>query len=94
MGTYPFPSEINPYSLAATSLRLNGRVREITIEDRYEITLNATFEIDVPAVVVVLSSHSINLPKMAADEVFLWRTYPDQSWINQDRTHSADFTQR
>ena len=45
-------------------------VREITIQDRYEIILNATFETDVPAAVVVLQPSSVNLPKMNAGEVF------------------------
>jgi hypothetical protein len=45
-------------------------VREITIQDRYEITLNATFETDVPAAVVVMQPTSINLPKMAAGDVY------------------------
>lgn len=45
-------------------------VREITIQDRYEITLNATFETDVPAAVVMLQPTSTNLPKMNAGDVF------------------------
>lgn len=45
-------------------------VREITIQDRYEITLNATFETDVPAAVVVMRPASINLPKMNAGDVY------------------------
>ncbi|GHU11245.1 hypothetical protein FACS1894185_4140 [Betaproteobacteria bacterium] len=51
-------------------ITVEWRVKEITIEDRYEITLNATFETDVPAAVVVLEPHSINLPRMAVGEVF------------------------
>ena len=39
-------------------------VREITIQDRYEITLNATFETDVPAAVVVMQPASVNLPRI------------------------------
>ena len=45
-------------------------VREITIQDRYEITLNATFETDVPAAVVVLQPASVNLPRMNAGDVY------------------------
>jgi fibronectin type 3 domain-containing protein len=45
-------------------------VREITIEDRYEITLGLTFETDVPAPVVVLQPASTNLPKMGQGDVF------------------------
>ena len=56
--------------LEYTLISVEWDVREVTIEDRYEITLNATFETDVPAPVVVLQPTSINLPKMAAGEVF------------------------
>lgn len=45
-------------------------VREITIQDRYEITLNATFETDVPAAVVVMQPPSVNLPKMNSGDVY------------------------
>ena len=44
-------------------------VNETTIEDRYEITLNTTFETDVPAAVVVVSPASVTLPKMQAGDV-------------------------
>ena len=56
--------------LEYTLISVEWSVREVTIEDRYEITLNATFETDVPAPVVVLQPTSINLPKLAAGEVF------------------------
>ncbi|GAB3094068.1 hypothetical protein GCM10027159_10520 [Lysobacter terrae] len=56
--------------LEYTLISVEWSVREITIEDRYEITLNATFETDVPAPVVVLQPTSINLPKMTAGQVF------------------------
>ena len=56
--------------LEYTLISVEWSVREVTIEDRYEITLNATFETDVPAPVVVIQPTSINLPKMAAGEVF------------------------
>ncbi|WP_257644019.1 Ig-like domain-containing protein [Luteimonas salinisoli] len=56
--------------LEYTLVTVEWSVREITIEDRYEIILNATFETDVPAPVVMLQPTSINLPKMAAGEVF------------------------
>ena len=45
-------------------------VTEITIEDRYEITLEATFETDVPTAVVVMEPMSFNLPVMKAGEIF------------------------
>ncbi|MDR6841145.1 Ig-like domain-containing protein [Pseudoxanthomonas sacheonensis] len=56
--------------LEYTLINVEWSVREVTIEDRYEITLNATFETDVPAPVVVMQPTSINLPKMAPGEVF------------------------
>jgi len=56
--------------LEYTLITVEWSVREVTIEDRYEITLNATFETDVPAPVVVLQPTSINLPKMVPGEVF------------------------
>ena len=45
-------------------------VNEVTIQDRYEITLKATYETDVPAPVVVLEPSSINLPSMKAGDVY------------------------
>ncbi|PUB87479.1 MAG: hypothetical protein DBP00_09010 [gamma proteobacterium symbiont of Ctena orbiculata] len=45
-------------------------VTEITIEDKYEITLHATYETDVPAAVVVLEPSSTTLPDMAIGDVF------------------------
>jgi hypothetical protein len=45
-------------------------VTEITLEDKYEITLRALFETDVPAAVVVLEPTSTPLPAMAPGEVF------------------------
>ncbi len=51
-------------------ITVDWSVREVTIEDRYDIILNATFETDVPAPVVLLQPSSVNLPKMNAGEVF------------------------
>jgi uncharacterized membrane protein YgcG len=45
-------------------------VNEVTIDDRYEVTLKATFETDVPAPVVLLEPASINLPSMKAGDVY------------------------
>lgn len=45
-------------------------VTEVPLQDRYEITLNATYETDVPAPVVVMEPGAINLPKMKAGEVY------------------------
>lgn len=49
---------------------MEWEVTEITIEDRYEIVLNITYETDVPAAVVVAEPSSINLPPMKAGDVF------------------------
>jgi uncharacterized membrane protein YgcG len=45
-------------------------VRETTIQDRYEITLNATFETNVPAAVVLLEPQVVNLPALRKGDVF------------------------
>ncbi len=45
-------------------------VTEITIEDKYEITLQAIFETDVPAAVVVIEPASVTLPEMAPGDLF------------------------
>jgi RHS repeat-associated protein len=45
-------------------------VNEITIEDKYEIVLTATYETDVPAAVVAVQPASISLPAMKAGDVF------------------------
>lgn len=45
-------------------------VTEVPLQDRYEITLNPTYETDVPAPVVVIEPGSINLPEMQAGDVY------------------------
>lgn len=45
-------------------------VTEITLEDRYEINIETTFETQVPAPVVVAEPASVNLPDMAPGDVF------------------------
>lgn len=59
-----------PVFLDYNLVTVEWSVREVTIEDRYDITLNATFETDVPAAVVVVQPASINLPKMNAGDVY------------------------
>lgn len=59
-----------PIFLEYNVVTVEWSVREITIEDRYEITLNATFETDVPTAVVVLQPASTNLPPMKPGEVY------------------------
>lgn len=45
-------------------------VTEIPLQDKYEITLQALFETDVPAAVVVMEPASTTLPVMAVGDVF------------------------
>ncbi len=51
-------------------IKLEWTVNEITLEDRYEITLRATFETDVPAAVVMIEPTNIKLPPMEQGDVF------------------------
>jgi len=61
---------LEPIFLEYNLITVEWSVREVTITDRYEITIDATFETDVPAAVVVMQPSSINLPKMKAGDVF------------------------
>ncbi|MDO3383998.1 hypothetical protein [Gilvimarinus algae] len=51
-------------------INVEWSVNEITIEDRYEITIEATFETNVPAAVVLLEPLRINLPVMEKGQVY------------------------
>ena len=51
-------------------MTVTWRVRETTIPDRYEISLTATFETQVPAAVVVVEPEVTNLPKMKRGDVY------------------------
>lgn len=53
-----------------TRVVVQWEVVPITIEDRYEILLEATFETEVPAPVVVVTPSAINLPRMCPGDVF------------------------
>jgi len=60
-------------------------VTETTIQDKYEIVLNATYETDVPAPVVVAEPASINLPDMNPGDVFTGEiTYTNYGLIRAD----------
>ncbi len=65
-------------------------VKEITIQDRYEITLNATYETDVPAAVVIMQPTSINLPKMAVGDVY----YGELTLTNFGLVRADNFSQQ
>jgi large repetitive protein len=45
-------------------------VKEIALQDRYEIILNATFKTNVPTALVMVEPLSINLPAMRKGDVF------------------------
>jgi len=51
-------------------INVEWSVREITIEDRYEIKLEATFKTHVPAALVVFDPMYVQLPVMKRGEVF------------------------
>jgi len=59
-----------PVFLDYNLVTVEWSVKEVTIQDRYEVTLKATFETDVPAPVVMLEPSSISLPKMNAGDVY------------------------
>ncbi|MGI9303891.1 MAG: Ig-like domain-containing protein [Gammaproteobacteria bacterium] len=56
--------------LSYNLISVEWSVREITLEDRYEINLRSTFETDVPAAVVVAQPTSVNLPTLRPGDVF------------------------
>ncbi|RDE22352.1 hypothetical protein DV711_07010 [Motiliproteus coralliicola] len=51
-------------------ISVEWEVKEITIEDKYEIIVQAEFETNVPVALVVADPLSVNLPVMKAGEVF------------------------
>ena len=63
-------------------------VREITIQDRYEIVLNATFETNVPAAVLVSEPVSVTLPEMTPGDVF----YGEFKLTNHGLVRADNFT--
>ncbi|MGH1542727.1 MAG: hypothetical protein ACRBHB_20075 [Arenicella sp.] len=69
-------------------IRLEWSVSEITIEDKYEIVLSATFETDVPAAVVMLEPTNIPLPEMEPGDVL----YGELSLTNYGLIRAFDVT--
>jgi RHS repeat-associated protein len=57
------------YTLLNTLFSVEWSVTEITIQDRYEIVLRATYAVDVPAAVVAVEPLSITLPEMNPGDV-------------------------
>ena len=49
---------------------IEWEVVPVTVEDRYNIVLQATFETNVPAPVVVVDPPAVNLPRMCKGDVF------------------------
>ena len=45
-------------------------VKEVTVQDKYEIILHTTFQTNVPAAVIALEPASVTLPTMKAGDVF------------------------
>ncbi len=56
--------------LMNTLVTIEWSVNEISLEDRYEISLEALFETDVPFPVLVMEPVSIQLPNLKKGEVF------------------------
>ena len=66
-------------------ISVSFEVKEITIEDKYEIVLNATFETAVPAAVVTIEPMMINMPMMKQGEVYQGElTISNHGLINAD----------
>ncbi|MCJ7547059.1 MAG: RHS domain-containing protein [Deltaproteobacteria bacterium] len=56
--------------LSYNLVTVEWEVKEITIEDRYEIILQVTYQTSVPAAVVVAEPPSTTLPRMKAGDVY------------------------
>lgn len=77
-----------PAFLEYNLVTVEWSVREITIEDRYEITLDAIFETNVPAAVVALRPTSINLPPMKPGDIYYGElTLSNQGLVRADNVH-------
>jgi len=74
-------------ALAYSLVTVEWEVVPITIEDRYEIVLQAVFETDVPAPVVVIEPAAVNLPQLFAGDVF----YGEFSVQNHGLIRADDF---
>ncbi len=57
-------------ALSYSLVSVEWEVVPITIQDRYEIVLQATFETDVPAPVVTIEPAMVNLPQLFAGDVY------------------------
>jgi hypothetical protein len=75
-------------ALAYSLVTVEWEVVPITIEDRYEIVLEAVFKTDVPAPVVVIEPSVVNLPQLFAGDVF----YGEFSIQNHGLIRADEFT--
>ncbi|MFY0575469.1 hypothetical protein ACN28S_14875 [Cystobacter fuscus] len=65
-------------------------VRQVTIQDDYQIVLSATFETHVPAPVVVIEPVAVNLPKMTPGDMFHGEfTLSNYGLVRADDVHFA-----
>jgi RHS repeat-associated protein len=62
-------SDINAF-LEYNLVTVEWEVNEITLQDKYEVLLNTTYEADVPAAVVVAEPGSMALPEMEPGDVY------------------------
>lgn len=59
-----------PIALEVTLVEVEWSVTEITIEDRYEIKVEQTFETNVPTSVIVVDPAAVVLPELAPGDVY------------------------
>lgn len=59
-----------PVALEVTLVEVEWSVKEITIQDRYEINIQQTFQTNVPTSVLVVEPPAVNLPAMQPGAVF------------------------
>ncbi|OMH38247.1 LamG-like jellyroll fold domain-containing protein [Motiliproteus sp. MSK22-1] len=76
--------------LMNTLVTVEWEVKEITIEDKYEIIVQATFETNVPVAVVVANPLSINLPVMEAGDLFYGELTLTNHGLIRAETMTAD----
>lgn len=65
-------------------------VRQVTLQDDYQIVLTATFETHVPAPVLVIEPIAVNLPKMTPGDMFYGEfTLSNYGLVRADDVHFA-----
>ncbi|WP_457436767.1 Ig-like domain-containing protein [Pseudomonas sp. TE3786] len=66
----PGMTQAEPVFLMSKLVTVEWSVKEITLEDRYEVVLDATFKTNVPTALVMIEPLAINLPAMRKGDVF------------------------